>query len=100
MVARSPDADDAAFVAQLAATGLFVLPGSTVRLPGWFRISLTGSDVMIEAAVGRLGEARRAVGLVGARGFEPPTSASRTLRASQTAPRPDRNLRTAQGLGV
>jgi hypothetical protein len=25
---------------------------------------------------------------VGARGFEPPTSASRTLRANQTAPRP------------
>jgi aspartate aminotransferase len=65
LVARSPDADDAAFVAQLAATGLFVLPGSTVRLPGWFRISLTGSDVMIEAAVGRLGEARRAVGRAG-----------------------------------
>ena len=27
--------------------------------------------------------------MVGARGFEPPTSASRTLRANQTALRPD-----------
>ena len=60
VMARSPDPDDAAFVTELAAGGLFVLPGSTVRLPGWFRISLTGTDAMIEAAIGRFGEARRA----------------------------------------
>ena len=30
--------------------------------------------------------------MVGARGFEPPTSASRTLRANQTALRPDRAI--------
>ncbi len=30
--------------------------------------------------------------MVGARGFEPPTSASRTLRANQTALRPDSNI--------
>jgi hypothetical protein len=35
--------------------------------------------------------------MVGARGFEPPTSASRTLRASQTAPRPDRESAAAPG---
>ena len=80
---RSPDADDAAFVAQLAATGLFVLPGSTVRLPGWFRI-LADWEPRHHRGGGRpAGEARRAVGLVGARGFEPPTSASRTLRAAK-----------------
>ena len=30
--------------------------------------------------------------LVGARGFEPPTSASRTLRANQAALRPDKGI--------
>ncbi len=30
--------------------------------------------------------------LVGARGFEPPTSASRTLRANQAALRPDKDI--------
>ncbi len=30
--------------------------------------------------------------LVGARGFEPPTSASRTLRANRAALRPDRDI--------
>jgi hypothetical protein len=49
-------------VAELAAEGLFVLPGSTVRLPGWFRISLTGTDAMIDAAIGLFGMARRARG--------------------------------------
>jgi aspartate aminotransferase len=62
VLARSPDADDVAFVAELAAEGLFVLPGSTVSLPGWFRISLTGSDAMIEAAIDRFGAARRGSG--------------------------------------
>jgi aspartate aminotransferase len=59
ILARSPIADDVAFVAQLAADDLFVLPGSTINLPGWFRISLTGSDAMIEAAVSRFAAARR-----------------------------------------
>ena len=60
VIARSPVPDDVAFVAELAAQRLFVLPGSTVSLPGWFRISLTGSDPMIEAAIDLLREARRA----------------------------------------
>ena len=59
------NADDVAFVAELAAQRLYVLPGSTVSLPGWFRISLTGSDAMIEAATDLLGAARRAVGPAG-----------------------------------
>ncbi len=36
---------------------------------------------------------RRRNVMVGVRGFEPPTSASRTPRADQTAPHPDRNIR-------
>jgi aspartate aminotransferase len=58
VLARSPLPDDVAFVAELASERCFVLPGSTVNLPGWFRISLTGSDAMVEAAVERFARAR------------------------------------------
>ena len=58
IVARSPIPDDTAFVAQLAATNTFVLPGATVNMPGWFRISLTGSDEMVEASIDRFRAAR------------------------------------------
>ncbi|MBI2775984.1 MAG: aminotransferase class I/II-fold pyridoxal phosphate-dependent enzyme [Chloroflexi bacterium] len=54
VMARSPDPDDEAFVARLAAQDLYVLPGSTVNMPGWFRISLTGSDAMVEEAARRV----------------------------------------------
>ena len=48
----------AEFAAELARADVFVLPGSTVNLPGWFRISLTGSDSMIDASVERFRRAR------------------------------------------
>ena len=60
VIARSPIADDQAFVAELAARDVFVLPGSTIALPGWFRISLTGSDAMVEASIPRFAAAREA----------------------------------------
>ena len=53
IMARSPGPDDEAYVAGLAAEDVFVLPGSTVKMPGWFRISLTASDAMVEAAAER-----------------------------------------------
>ncbi len=59
ILARSPIEDDEAFVAELAAEDLFVLPGATVILPGWFRISLTASDAMIERSIGRFATAAR-----------------------------------------
>jgi aspartate aminotransferase len=58
VLARSPSADDVSFVARLAEERVFVLPGSTVSLPGWFRVSLTGSDAMVEASVDRFARAR------------------------------------------
>ena len=45
---RSPDPDDVAFTARLADLGALVLPGTIVESPGWFRISLTASDEMVE----------------------------------------------------
>jgi aspartate aminotransferase len=47
-MARSPDPDDYAFTTRLAELGALVLPGSIVESPGWFRISLTASDEMVE----------------------------------------------------
>ena len=48
LMARSPDRDDLAFTARLAELGALVLPGTIVESPGWFRISLTASDEMVE----------------------------------------------------
>jgi aspartate aminotransferase len=48
LMARSPDPDDIAFTARLAELGALVLPGSILESPGWFRISLTASDAMVD----------------------------------------------------
>jgi aspartate aminotransferase len=62
LLARSPIEDDVAFVAQLAEAGVFVLPGATINMPGWFRVSLTGSDEMVEASIERFAAARAVAG--------------------------------------
>jgi aspartate aminotransferase len=51
---RSPIEDDLAFTEQLADKDVFVLPGSLVEMPGYFRMSLTATDEMIERALGPL----------------------------------------------
>lgn len=51
LLPRSPLADDIAFTEILAAKNVFVLPGSIVELPGYFRISLTASDEMVKRSV-------------------------------------------------
>ncbi|HEX2469179.1 MAG TPA: aminotransferase class I/II-fold pyridoxal phosphate-dependent enzyme [Candidatus Limnocylindrales bacterium] len=48
VMVRSPDPDDLAFSSRLAEHGALVLPGTIVESPGWFRISLTASDDMVE----------------------------------------------------
>lgn len=48
VMARAPIADDQAFASILNRHKVLVLPGSIVELPGWFRISLTASDQMVE----------------------------------------------------
>jgi len=58
-MARSPIADDAAFAEALVRHRVLVLPGSVVEVPGWFRISLTASDEMVEAGIPRFEAARR-----------------------------------------
>jgi aspartate aminotransferase len=63
-MARSPIEDDVAFSDILARHRVLVLPGSIVEVPGWFRISLTASDRMVEDGIGRF-EAARAEALSG-----------------------------------
>jgi aspartate aminotransferase len=51
LLPRAPVADDLVFVEELAARDVFVLPGAAVELPGYFRVSLTATDEMIEQAL-------------------------------------------------
>ena len=48
VLAQAPIDDDMAFGELLAEHGVLVLPGTVVEAPGWFRISLTASDEMVE----------------------------------------------------
>ncbi|HSL08608.1 MAG TPA: aminotransferase class I/II-fold pyridoxal phosphate-dependent enzyme [Pseudonocardiaceae bacterium] len=48
LLPRAPLVDDRAFCALLAEEGVIVLPGHVVELPGYFRISLTATDEMVE----------------------------------------------------
>ncbi len=51
VMARSPLADDEAFARILNRHKVLVLPGTIVEAPGWFRISLTASDEMVERGI-------------------------------------------------
>ncbi len=57
ILVRSPLDDDLAFVELLNARDVFVLPGSVFEMPGWFRISVTASDDMVERGIGGFGRA-------------------------------------------
>jgi aspartate aminotransferase len=48
---KSPGEDDWAFAEMLASRNVFCLPGSLVEAPGYFRISLTATDEMIDRAL-------------------------------------------------
>jgi aspartate aminotransferase len=46
-----PMPDDVEFTERLAGEKVFILPGALVEMPGRFRISITGSDDMVERAI-------------------------------------------------
>ena len=58
-MARSPIEDDVAFSDLLARHRVLVLPGTIVEVPGWFRVSLTASDEMVDAGIPRFEAARQ-----------------------------------------
>jgi aspartate aminotransferase len=51
LLPTSPIPDDIAFVDRLAKDKVFVLPGAVVEMPGRFRISVTGTDEMVQRAL-------------------------------------------------
>jgi len=51
IMAKAPIDDDVAFAELLAEENVAVLPGTVVEVPGWFRISLTANDAMVEASL-------------------------------------------------
>jgi aspartate aminotransferase len=51
LLPKSPWEDDVAFTDLLAAYDVFVLPGTICEIPGYFRISLTANEEMIERAM-------------------------------------------------
>ncbi|HZY41676.1 MAG TPA: aminotransferase class I/II-fold pyridoxal phosphate-dependent enzyme [Anaerolineae bacterium] len=58
---RSPLADDVAFVQRLAEHNVYCLPGTVFEWPGYFRISLTANDEMIERALPGFAKALQSV---------------------------------------
>ncbi|MBT9315296.1 aminotransferase class I/II-fold pyridoxal phosphate-dependent enzyme [Leptothoe spongobia] len=51
LLVKSPWQDDEAFSRLLADHGVFVFPGTPQEIPGYFRVSLTGSENMISLAL-------------------------------------------------
>jgi aspartate aminotransferase len=51
LLPRCPGPDDWVFVRTLAREKVLVLPGQVVELPSYFRISLTGTDDMVERSL-------------------------------------------------
>ncbi|HEX2756693.1 MAG TPA: aminotransferase class I/II-fold pyridoxal phosphate-dependent enzyme [Candidatus Limnocylindrales bacterium] len=58
VMARAPIDDDVAFCELLAEENVAVLPGTVVEVPGWFRVSLTANDQMVEASLAGFERAR------------------------------------------
>jgi aspartate aminotransferase len=58
IMAKAPMPDDMGFATILAEEGAVVLPGTVVEVPGWFRISLTANDEMVESSVDAFRRAR------------------------------------------
>jgi aspartate aminotransferase len=51
ILVRSPLADDYSFAEILAEFGILCMPGSALELPGFFRLSITANDEMIDRAL-------------------------------------------------
>ncbi len=51
VLVRSPLEDDEAFCKILVGHDVYVLPGAMFEMPGYFRISLTANDDMVERAI-------------------------------------------------
>jgi aspartate aminotransferase len=59
LMPRAPIADDAKFNELLMAQKVYTLPGWVFEMPGYFRISLTANDAMVERSLAGFEAARR-----------------------------------------
>jgi aspartate aminotransferase len=59
LMPRSPLQDDWAFIELLSEQDILCLPGTVVEMPGYFRISLTANEQMIERALPGFAAARQ-----------------------------------------
>jgi aspartate aminotransferase len=59
LLVKAPIEDDVAFTRRLRRDKVWVLPGRTVDMPGYFRISLTATDEMIDRALPAFAKAMR-----------------------------------------
>ncbi len=57
ILVRSPIEDDRRFCDALQSHDVFVLPGAMFEMPGWFRISVTANDDMVERSLPGFGKA-------------------------------------------
>jgi aspartate aminotransferase len=57
LLVRSPIPDAAAFCDQLTESHVYGLPGDAFEMPGWFRLSLTATDAMVNRALPVFGDA-------------------------------------------
>jgi aspartate aminotransferase len=57
ILVRSPLEDDRRFTDLLQTPDVFVLPGEMFEMPGWFRISVTANDDMVERSLPGFGKA-------------------------------------------
>jgi aspartate aminotransferase len=62
ILVRSPLEDDERFCDILRSHDVFVLPGRMFETPGWFRISITANDDMVERALPGFAKAIAEVG--------------------------------------
>ncbi len=51
LLVRSPIEDEGAFVRRLAQDKVLAMPGSMFEMPGYFRLSITATDDMVERAI-------------------------------------------------
>ena len=66
VMVRSPIEDDLVFCDRLADHDTFVMPGTILELPGYFRVSLTANDAMIERGLQAFAAAREDATALGA----------------------------------
>lgn len=59
LMPRSPIADDAQFTQLLAEQNIYCLPSWVIEMPGYFRLSLTANDDMIERSLSGFAAARQ-----------------------------------------